>query len=714
MPRFTNRLALETSPYLLQHAHNPVNWYPWGDEAFAVARRLGRPVLLSIGYSTCHWCHVMEEESFEDLEIAEFLNTHYVAIKVDREERPDLDSVYMAAVQALTGRGGWPMTTWLTAQREVFYGGTYFPPRDGVRGTRRGFLSLLSDLHAVYRQSPERVATRSGEITATVQRVLGVASGGGTPTQRVLDRGAEVAQTRFDPVHGGVRGAPKFPSSFPVRWLLQEAAARGVAGAELRRMALKTLDGMADGGIYDHIGGGFHRYAVDAAWRVPHFEKMLYDNAQLMQAYLDGWQVSGEERYAVVVRETVEWVLGRMRSEQGAFFSATDADSATPQGEREEGRFFTWTPDELDQVLGADAGRRFGLAYGITPQGNLEGRSVPYRAVGLDALASRLERPPAELARLLEQDRRRLRSAREIRPEPLRDDKILVSWNGLMIAAMARAARLLNEPSWLQAALEAAEFLHGQLIVDGRLRRSWAAGRLGGDAFLDDHAFLVAAWIELHQATSDPIWLDRALELQRGQDLAFRDVEAGGYFFTRHDHEALLAREKPTRDGAEPSGNAVTLVNLTRLYGLTGDPKWRQLRDAQLNFLGEALRKSPANSGEALRGLGLMLDASREIVLVRGMRDDVGLFEELSEIVRRHYDPRSLWIRLDAEDSAHAKRVPWLRGKRAQRGRTTAYVCTDRVCERPAYDAETFRKQLERTPRPRQKSGGQSLEASEH
>ncbi|MEO7667941.1 MAG: thioredoxin domain-containing protein, partial [Polyangia bacterium] len=535
-PRFTNRLALETSPYLLQHAHNPVNWFPWGDEAFAEAARLSRPVFLSIGYSTCHWCHVMEEESFEDEEIATFLNMHYVSIKVDREERPDIDAVYMSAVQQLTGSGGWPMSVWLNAAREPFFGGTYFPPRDGARGVRHGFLSLLADLSQTFQRDPERVGKAAAALVEAVRRAMQGGAGAGAhigpgtvagalPGREVIDGTVEFFKRSFDAVHGGVRRAPKFPSNVPVRLLLRHHHRTG--DAEALNIATVTLEKMAAGGLYDQLAGGFHRYSTDARWLVPHFEKMLYDNALLVIAYAEAFQVTGRGDFARVARETCDYVLREMTDAGGGFFSATDADS-----EGEEGRFFVWTAEEIRQHLGeGDITRRFLEHYDVRPGGNWEGNTI-----------LNVPRPDEEAWAALADARARLREVRARRVPPARDDKILTSWNGLMISALAVAGRLLDEPRYRDAAACAAAFALEHLRgPDAELRRSFKDGRAGqsgsNDGFLDDYAFLVAGLIDLYEATFDPRWLGEALALAHQTERRFADAAGGGWFMTSHAHE---------------------------------------------------------------------------------------------------------------------------------------------------------------------------------
>jgi uncharacterized protein YyaL (SSP411 family) len=690
-PRYTNRLFLETSPYLLQHAHNPVDWHPWGDEAFEAARRLGRPVLLSVGYSTCHWCHVMEEESFEDEEIARYLNEHYVAIKVDREERPDVDAVYMNAVQTLTGRGGWPMTVWLTPERRPFYGGTYFPPRDGDRGVAVGFLTLLRKLRTTYDAEPARVVEAAASLADEVRKNLASAGAAGDPVgPALLHRAAALARERFDPVHGGTRGAPKFPGSFPVRFLLRYH--RRTGDAEALRMATVTLEQMAAGGIRDHVGGGFHRYSTDDRWLVPHFEKMLYDNALLALAYLEGYQATGRADFADVAREILRYVARDMTSDDLAFFSATDADSRAPDGERREGWFFTWTPAEIEAVLGAEDARLVAAYYAVGPEGSFEGRSILHAPRPLEAVARDVGRAPGDLATALASARERLYAARAKRPPPLRDEKILAAWNGLMISAYARAAVVLGDPEYAESAKEAAEFVLAAMHRDGRIFRSWKDGRLHRAGYLDDYAFLIAGLLDLQDATGELVWFQHAIALDDVLAAHFEDREAGGFFTTSDDGEPLLAREKPAYDGAEPSGNSVHALNLLRLYELTGKESYRRRALGTIGALGGRLAADPTALGELLLAVDWQLDAPKEIVIATPRsRDQAAPF--LAEL-RRHFVPNRVVLLVAPDDDDQNTLVPLIEGKGALGGRPTAYVCENRVCDLPTSDPAVFARQI--------------------
>jgi hypothetical protein len=693
-PKYVNRLFLESSPYLLQHAHNPVNWYPWGDEAFEVARHLGRPVLLSVGYSTCHWCHVMEEESFDDEEIARTINEDYVIVKVDREERPDVDAIYMNAVQMMTGGGGWPMTVWLTPDRKPFFGGTYFPARDGDRGARVGFLTLLRQLKQAYGSQAGKVAQVSTQLTEAIRQNLAPDRGGEElPDARLLESAAAYYRSRYDSANGGLSGAPKFPSSLPVRFLLRYH--RRTQDAQALRMAAQTLEKMAAGGMYDHVGGGFHRYSTDERWLVPHFEKMLYDNALLTMAYLDGFQATGRREFAGVAREILRYVERDMTSPEGAFYSATDADSPTPGGKREEGWFFTWTPDEVRAVLGKERARIVAAYYGVTALGNFEGRSIFHVPRPLPDVARDLDLPPEKLRAVIEESRDGLYAGRAKRPSPLRDDKILTAWNGLMISAHAQAALVLGEERYAQRAARAAEFVLTRMRKDGRLLRSYKDGRPRHTGYLDDYAFLIAGLLDLYEATGEPRWLREALALDGLLEKLYEDKEHGGYFMTSHDHEALLAREKPAHDGAEPSGNSVQALNLMRLHELTTEDRYRQRAERTLRAFGSRLAQAPAALSEMLLASDFHLDTPKELVIITpGSRNEA---EPLLAKLRSTFVPnRVLTVAAEADLTAQSRLVPLLRGKVARRGQATAYVCERRVCRFPTSDPEVFARQIQK------------------
>ena len=698
-PRFTNRLIYESSPYLLQHAHNPVNWYPWSEEAFERAKRENKPVFLSIGYSTCHWCHVMERESFEDEEIAAFLNRHFIAIKVDREERPDVDSVYMTAVQILTGRGGWPMTIIMTPDKDPFFGGTYFPPRKGLRGSRAGLIDILTEMVRLYQQEPTRVVQQAQELSQKVARVTTTYRGEGVPSDRLIVTAAQRLASAFDPVEGGFGRAPKFPQ--PARLAVMLRYARRTQDPGALQIVTTTLDKMADGGIYDHLGGGFHRYSTDGQWLVPHFEKMLYDNAQLTSVYLDAWQLTGNPKYRRVAREVLDYVAAEMLSPDGGFYSATDADSPTPSGHDEEGWFFTWTPDELEQLVGKEQAAIVGAVYGVTPGGNFDGRSILHRDKTNREVAAKHGITPKRVAEVLAEARPVLYQARASRPPPIRDEKVIAAWNGLMISAFARGAWVLSEPRYAALGTNAARFvLEGMRDDDGALVRTYKSGQKSSAAFLDDYAFMVAACLDLYEATGDEAWLDRAMELQTIQDAEYADAEEGGYFMTANDGEELLVREKPSTDGAVPSGNSVAALNLLRLHDFTDNAKWREQAEALFASLGGRFQRVPNAYPALLVALDYYYDVPLEIAVVA--EADLGDTAPLADRLRETFVPNKVFCVLtDAAASVQQGAVPWLEGKRALEGKPTAYVCERGRCDLPTSSPPVFQRQInKRRPYP--------------
>ena len=685
-PRFVNRLVRETSPYLLQHAHNPVNWYAWGDEAFERARREDKPVLLSVGYSTCHWCHVMERESFEDEEVARTLNEHYVCIKVDREERPDVDMVYMKAVQAMTGSGGWPMTVLLTADRQPFFGATYLP--------RDGFLELLRRARALQRDQPAKLVAQAGLLAREMASVSRPRPGE-VPGVEAIEAAVGAAAAMFDGEWGGFGRAPKFPRPPLLELLLRHHRRTGDARALAQ--VLLTLESMARGGIRDHLGGGFHRYSTDARWLVPHFEKMLYDNAQLAALYIEAYQASGKAELAAVAREVLDYLLREMASPEGAFYSATDADSRDPDGEEREGWSFTWTRNEIGEAAGDDAAV-VAAWFAVTDEGQLDGRSILHTPRPLAEVAGEIGVSADSLRASIDRAVPRMAAARARRPQPLRDEKILTSWNGLAISAFARAALALNEERYAAAARRAATFLLARLRPDGRLRRSFSRGRVGPPAVLDDHAFLVQGLLDLFEATGEPSWLEAAIGIQAELDRLHLDGEAGGYFMTASDGEKLLSREKPIHDGAEPSGNSVALLNLLRLEELTSDPSFRARAEKGFGAFASALRGDGSGSARMLAALDFYLDRPLEIVLVAPARREeaAGL---LAEVGRAHLPNRILIAGDQASLARLAARVPLVSDKPARRGRPTAYVCVRGACDLPTSDPEVLAGQLRRKKR---------------
>ena len=712
-----NRLADEPSPYLLQHCNNPVDWYPWGDEAFARARAEDRPIFLSVGYSTCHWCHVMEHESFENADIARVLNDSFVPVKVDREERPDIDRVYMTFVQATTGSGGWPMSVWLTPDLKPFYGGTYFPP--SARWGRPGFVEILTEIAKRWRESRAELATSADGVIERLreaQQSRG-ASGGRMPDAALLAGGAGEYAGAFDARNGGFGGAPKFPRPAELFFLLREHARTG--NVEARHMVLETLRAMALGGMRDHVGGGFHRYSVDAGWRVPHFEKMLYDQAQLTVAFLETAQAAGEPSFAEVAHDTLAYVHRDLRHPDGGFFSAEDADSLPAEdgaagaggaAAKREGAFYVWAQPEIAALFGDDADVvRF--RYGIEPEGNapqdphgeFTGQNLLYVARGVDDVARLSGRSVESVMAVLDEARPRLFEARGARPRPSLDDKVLAGWNGLMIAAFARAARLAPfgeppSPDPLAAAVDAARFLRDHLWDGERgvLLRRFRDGRAGIDGYAEDYACVVWGLLELFQAGGDPGWLDWAKQLHAAQARLFRDGADGGWFSTSGGDASVLLRLKEDYDGAEPSAASVTAWNLLGLVHLSGGAEAGAYRDQ----LEQTLRRVPA-SAQLARVVPMMMAAASAAsagvpqVVLLGPREAAAT-GALHRVLTESFLPGA--VSLVVEPGSHqreiAARLPWTESMRMLDGRPTAYVCRDGACEQPVAHPEELRARL--------------------
>ncbi len=654
-----NRLAGATSPYLLQHAGNPVDWYQWGPEALAAARERDLPILLSVGYAACHWCHVMERESFEDPATAALMNANFVSIKVDREERPDIDAIYMDAVQAMTGQGGWPMTVFLTPELRPFHAGTYFPPVD--RHGLPGFPRLLVTIAGLWRTRRGELLEQGRKVAEFLERNQQAAASADPLVESIIAGAVQALARSFDSDWGGFSPAPKFPQA-PVLDFLLRAHVRGYPDA--LPMAARTLDRMAAGGLYDQIGGGFHRYSTDGRWLVPHFEKMLYDNAQLARVYLHAWQVSGRDAYRRVTSETLDYLLRELRLPEGGLASAQDADS-----EGVEGKFFTWSWAELEALDAAGA-------LGSAPGGNWEGTNVLWMEGDLDA-----ERPdPAVIRRLFE--------AREQRVHPGLDDKVLAAWNGLAIVALAEAGRALEEPRYIAAAEAAAGFVVGAMRLEGgRLARSWRAGRTSGAGFLDDHAGMAAACLALWETTSDPRWIETALGLARITVDLFADP-GGGFFQTAADAEPLLTRPREVVDNALPAGASLAADTLQRLALLTGDAELERAGVGALRAVRELLVRAPAAFGTALGALDFYLGPSREVAVVGPEPERAPLLKE----VWRGFRPRTVVAAAAAGEAP----VPLLEGRDEAGGRAAAYVCERFACRLPVTSAEALREQLDR------------------
>jgi len=677
----SNRLANETSPYLLQHANNPVDWHPWGEVALAKARAEDKPILLSIGYSACHWCHVMEHESFEDEQIAGLMNQLFVNIKVDREERPDLDSIYMSAVQALTGRGGWPMTMFLTPDGAPFYGGTYFPPQD--RGHMPGFPRVLRSVAEAYRTRRAEVGKSAEQLTAMLGRqVAPQASQYLAP--ELLDQALRALLPQFDMQEGGLGGAPKFPQPMALEFLLRSY--RRTGSPEALAAAQLTLDKMACGGIYDQLGGGFHRYSVDAVWLVPHFEKMLYDNAQLARVYLQAYQVTGEPLFRRVVEETLEYVRCEMTDPGGGFYSTQDADS-----EGEEGKFFVWTPQEIEAVLGGEDARLLCAYFDVTEQGNFEHHTILRVAASVEAVALTLGVDPAGAQAVIERGRRGLFEARERRVKPGRDEKVLTAWNGLMLRAFAEAAVALDRDDYREQARRNAEFVLANLRRDGRLLRTWKDGQAKLNGYLEDYACFADGLLSLYEATFDPRWLAEARSIADVMIEQFADDSAGGFYVTGKDHERLVSRPKDLFDNATPSGNSVAAEALLRLGLLSGQGLYREAAERVLRLLGVIAAQHPAAFGRLLCALDFYLGSPKEIAIVG--QPDAADTASLTRTVFSRYAPNK--VVAGCAPNAAPPDIPLLADRPARNGKATAYVCQNYVCQAPATTPEELARQLE-------------------
>ena len=725
-----NRLAEEHSPYLLQHKDNPVDWYSWGVEAFERARREDKPIFLSIGYSTCHWCHVMEHESFESRVVAEVLNRHFVAIKVDREERPDVDRVYMAFVQATTGSGGWPMSVWLTPSLQPFYGGTYFPPSS--KWGRPGFVDILKEIARAWEEDRARIETSAESITQRLHELGRDGGGRPVPDAGVLDEGVRQFAAAFDARRGGFGDAPKFPRPSELLFLLREHARTGSTDA--RDMVLVTLRAMALGGMRDHVGGGFHRYSVDGNWRVPHFEKMLYDQAQLVLAYLEAAQASGDRFFADVAEDTLWYVLRDLTDESGGFYSAEDADSVPPDEHLQrtdeqpptggpsgppdkeaaapphkmEGAFYIWRDEEISELLGEDADV-FRIRYGVLPDGNAPfdpqnefvHRNLLYTARGIDEVIAATAKSREEVDAALARARGKLQERRSTRPRPHLDDKVLTAWNGLMIAAFARAARTLvdslGEPDkarptvYLAAARRAALFIWKHLwnAETRTLLRRYRRGDAAVEGYAEDYAYLIFGLLELFQADGDPRWLEWALMLQHAQDELFADPIEGGWFSTTGRDESVLLRLKEDYDGAEPSATSVSVLNLLTLSHLTNDERFEQSIERAFGLFASRIEQGARTVPMMMAALSVY-HAGLSQVVVRG--------DAMIDALRRRYLPFAVTIPLTALDAGGrsdvARLLPWIEPMVARADGPIAYVCRNFVCEAPVTSARELEAKL--------------------
>jgi uncharacterized protein YyaL (SSP411 family) len=708
-----NRLAREKSPYLLQHAHNPVEWYPWSEEAFAKARMENKPIFLSIGYSTCHWCHVMAHESFESEDVAAIMNREFVNIKVDREERPDVDRVYMTFVQATTGGGGWPMSVWLTPDLKPFVGGTYFPPQD--RHGQPGFKKVLERIAAAWQQDHEKIAEQGERIVTALRG----ASGGDPSSAQPLDAKTleaayrQIAST-YDSRQGGFGGAPKFPRPVTLNFLFRIYAREpkdSQTGRRALEMALFTLRKMAAGGIHDHLGGGFHRYAVDGYWHVPHFEKMLYDQAQLASAYLDAFQIMREPIFESVARDILDYVRREMTAPGGGFFSAEDADSPVVAGggdpghsKNAEGAFYVWSKAEIDLALGSDSGV-FDFHYGVLPEGNAPAGSDPLGEFNRKNIllerhtvaetAKQFHKSEPEVRQALKRSRAALFTLRAKRPRPHLDDKIITAWNGLMISAFARAAQIFDDADYLEAGTRAATFAREHLYDQSRkvLARSYREGR-GVEGFADDYAFLIQGLLDLYEASFAVSWLKFAIELQETQDRLFLDEERGGYFGSAGQDSSILLRMKEDNDSAEPAASSVAALNLLRLAEIRSEETWRERAEKTIAAFTPQISHFPSAMPQMLVALDRALDKPRQIIIAGkpNARDTRTLLAE----VRRHFLPNTTVLLADGGKGQKylAEKLKALTDMSPLKGKATAYVCENFACQAPVTTADALRELL--------------------
>ncbi|HTR80816.1 MAG TPA: thioredoxin domain-containing protein [Bacteroidota bacterium] len=699
-----NRLANEKSPYLLQHAFNPVDWYPWGEEAFAKARGENKPIFLSIGYSTCHWCHVMEHESFENEQTAAIMNKHFVNIKVDREERPDVDKVYMSAVQVMTGSGGWPLSIFLTPDLKPFYGGTYFPPRDAYG--RPGFPTVLERIHEVWQKDHDKIVESGDQLIAHLQRDEHAPGDDVGIDASLMKKTYHQIASQFDPQYAGFGSGPKFPRPVVLNFLFRYYSV--TREAEAPSMSLSTLQSMANGGMYDQIGGGFHRYAVDAQWRVPHFEKMLYDQAQLASSYLDAYQITHEPFYARIARETLGYVLRDMTDDHGGFYSAEDADSKSPENSAElsEGAFYLWSKKEIEALLEQEEAKIFCRHFGVDdagnalsdPQGEFRGKNILFVPVTLKQTADFFSLDEARVANILDEAKRKLFERRARRPRPLRDDKIITAWNGLMISAFARAAHILSDSRYGEAAVRAAAFVKEFLFDPSTktLRRRFRDGEARFDGQLDDYAFMIQGAIDLYEATFEFSWLKFAIDLHGSQVALFWDSSEAGFFDFSGEDKTVLLRTKERYDGAEPSGNSIAAMNLVRLSQMTGDNALKKMAESTLRSFSGALQRSPHTMPQMVAVIQRYLDTPKQIVIAGNRHlPAVGQF---LETIGGYFLPHTIKLSADTAQGQEflAANLQFLSSMVPKEGQATVYVCENYACDLPVTETGQLRSLLER------------------
>ncbi|MDY6918075.1 MAG: thioredoxin domain-containing protein [Chloroflexota bacterium] len=683
-----NRLIQETSPYLLQHAHNPVDWYPWGDEPFQRARAEDRPLLVSIGYSACHWCHVMERESFENEDTARLMNRDFICVKVDREEHPDVDSVYMEAVQAMTGRGGWPLTVFLTPDGRPFFGGTYFPPDDshGLPGFRR----VLQTVADAYRNRRPLVMDAAQQVLSSVGQVSGPDAAGRTLNADILQSAYRALAGTFDASNGGFGMAPKFPQPMAHEFLLRWHHRTGEPQA--LSMVESTLDRMASGGIYDQVGGGFHRYSTDGRWLVPHFEKMLYDNALLSRLYLHAYQVTGNPRYRRVAEETLDYVLREMTGPAGEFHSAQDADI-----EGEEGRYYVWTARDFSEALDKEDARLMLQYFGVTDEGNFEGKNVLHVPADLSVFSASLAADAEEIAAVVDRSKRRLLAAREQRGRPNRDEKALTSWNAMMLHGFAEAAGILGRDDYRRAAIAGAAFLLREVRQGDLLLHTYRDGQAKIPGYLDDYALLVDALLAVHEATFEQRWLEEAVQLAGRMTQRFADASGDGLLYdTAGDHHALFVRPRDVVDSVKPCGNSAAAGALLRLARITGDKSHEEHGVALLSRMTDQMADHPLGFGNWLCALDFHLSVPTEIAIVGPYGDPAT--QALLHVVHRRYRPNSVLVGLQPPESPAPGAAALLQDRTMLDGRPTAYVCYGYSCQQPTTDAAALEGQLTSSP----------------
>ncbi len=681
MTKKTNRLINETSPYLLQHAENPVEWYPWGPEALEKAKREDKPIFLSIGYSACHWCHVMAHEDFENEEIAKLMNENFVNIKVDREERPDLDDIYQKVCQMLTGTGGWPLSVFLTPDQKPFFGGTYFPPED--RYGMPGFASILKQLSDTYKTNKELVEKQAKILIDGLAQTTELVVKPAKLDRTILDEAAINLLQSGDPVNGGFGSSPKFPNASNLSFLLRYYDLSKIS--RFRDFVLLTLDKMAAGGIHDHIGGGFHRYSTDSRWLVPHFEKMLYDNALIPLVYAEAFQITGENRYSDAVKRTLDYVLREMTHPEGGFFSTQDADS-----EGEEGKYYTWQKKEVIDVLGSEEGEIFCMHYGVTQGGNFEGRNILHISVPIEELARKLSMPSEHVKRIIEEGRAKLLQVRERRIKPGKDEKILTSWNGLMISTFAKGYRITGDTAYLDAARKAVNFVENKLANGQELKRTFKEGQSKLDGYLDDYAFYVSALLDLFEIDSKEHYLSGAINYTDYMIERFWDQNNGDFFFTSDKHEQLVVRPKSTYDLSVPSGNSMAALDLIRLYHYTQKQDYIKKAENVLSRNSTMAAENPFAFGQLLNAAFVYVRRPKEVTLITNAQANQAV-----DWLNRQFLPEGIIVVTNANDITHLQKFAFFKGKEWINDKPfTAYVCKEFVCSLPLHSIEEIKKNL--------------------